>query len=1812
MNKKKLLALLMALVMTLTLVPVTAFAEVPTNTSGDFYVDNDGVYHIANLDGLKAFRDSVNSGDTYEGMTVQLDANIDLSTDVDSNNQQISWVPIGGFKANYFYGTFDGKSNCISNLYISNDSLDGAGLFGSISKGEIKNLKLNNISISANRYLGSVAGYCYSSTIDNCEVSGTISIIGHYMQGGIVGQSYADISDCHVNGTDLTTSSISSTYDKNDLEGDNVGGIVGHWSEYSTPNWPSMSNCSVSNISISGTRKVGGMVGLSFERAAYSNCTVDSLNVTTNATSDYAHANSTKMGVGGFVGMFYNDTTHSGSMSAVSISNITLDATIDDVKSIARMGYVSGGLYGRDTITAPDSINVNSENGITVGGINSSTGVLSCNDVCVQAPGVTPASTPVAQIGETKYETLQAAFAAAQDGDTITLLADCELGAAVTLPAGTITFLLNGHEVTDTYEITVPEGTTLIADNYSNRYIASDGYVISAIESPSGTWTYTVTETTWPASVTHEGTITNYEDVNTAIWAAADGDTVTLNENTEISLAPKSSRGNITLDLNGKTASNGVSGAGSTNLTITNGTVTKGNSTSVKAVSISGGSGTVTLDNVTVSSTGYAIHSAPGYNDTTGSIVVNGGTYTGTTGAILVEKAGGSSRTNGGNIVIYGGTFNGAIVVNAGTLTIYGGIFDHDPSTYVAQGYKAVYDDFYETWTVVPEDAVAVIGGKGYTSLADAINDVGDDEVITMIADVDNAVGISVPSGKNFTVDFNNHFYTVNKPGAGSPGTTTNAFQLLKDSDITFQNGTIRVSEDNLTPATTGKNIKRIIQNYANLNLYNMTIDATNQYELKNTAISFCNGDSVIDSTTITGVEGTAFAICRYASYPSVSVKVQGESVIDGDIEISASDNSANEGLTLELYLNTELHGNIVLDDSVNDLIGTEKVSISKDWAVDADAPAGYKWDDDTELVKVTNVAKIGSTEYTTLAAAISDVPKDGTKTTITLLDDVNNETVAINGGRNIVLDLDGNTVDADFMYVLNGALEVQNGAIANSVNVYGLNTDGAMSSTFKLDSDAAISAEYGVILREYPNSNAAYNATVTIDGNVYGCIWVMGNIHEGDSVVNVNGFVEADVTVGLALQGYATANVNSGATIKPGSNEPGTGIEVRGGTLNVSGGTISGYGSPSSATANGNGTTSEGAGIAISTYNNSDVEVNISGGTISGYSPLYLVNTTGNDHELNVSVSGGTFRLTDNGTAVVAVNEDSPEDRAVGFITGGTFSSKPAEAYIAETYAAVQPDNQSEWQVGKVVTTNATAASITENAIEANSVTYTVNTSVVDSSNENEVLGSLGSNQSLTVTGTTADGDKIYSSVNTGDTTNKKPVGAAALSQLKDASAVASVIEAAVSNASSAASSASAISVVLVSDAGTEIMDSNNSVAKVTYEVHPEAIVYSVDADQKTVIGSYHITNDQLKEDTSFTVTLPVDSSWNGQTINITHTKEDGELETIQVVAANDSVTFTVSEFSEFELEPVSLDGYGSNYVTKSSLILDGYINVAFYVHLEDEVVNNPHATIELTQTSHMGTVNSKSFSISDGEVTSDGYKFVFPVAAKDMDVKIQLHLYDGENIIPLTNTNSYKMEDGGVQYAVTDYLANKANSSNQELRELVEALYAYHESSLFYFDHRDGEGTYVRSGAHNPEALPTNFEPTAKSVNADSGFEGLSIQSTSLMLVSQTTIRFYFKLESGHNISDYTFRCGNTELTPTQKGSTSIYYVEVPPIAAKKLNDQQTVTVTQNSNDSTYTVTYGPFNYIKANANSTTAGLADLVTAIYWYQVKAAAYFG
>ena len=191
--------------------------------------------------------------------------------------------------------------------------------------------------------------------------------------------------------------------------------------------------------------------------------------------------------------------------------------------------------------------------------------------------------------------------------------------------------------------------------------------------------------------------------------------------------------------------------------------------------------------------------------------------------------------------------------------------------------------------TMAWADDVAKIGNTGYATLKAAIEHVADGETIVLTADVNNGDGIVVASGKNFTLDFAGHTYTITQNVVGSTGTENQCFQLLRDSTITMKDGAI---------VANCAGAKMIIQNYCNLTLDNMKLDATvGDNNVGYVVSNNCGNVFIKNGTTITAkTTGVAFDVYGgFQNYGDVSVTLEAGATVNGKVEVARDTGTQNK-----------------------------------------------------------------------------------------------------------------------------------------------------------------------------------------------------------------------------------------------------------------------------------------------------------------------------------------------------------------------------------------------------------------------------------------------------------------------------------------------------------------------------------------------------------------------------------------------------------------------------------------------------------------------------------------------------------------------------------------------------------------------------------------------------------------------------------------------------------------------------------------------------------------------------------------------------
>ena len=363
-------------------------------------------YLINNTDELKWFRDDVNSGNNYSGKYVK------LTSDIDLNNEE--WTPIA-YNEKTFTGNFDGGYNTIKNLKITKEldntsKNNGIGFFGRTdSPAVICNLTIENVDITGSLYVGSVVGHGYTGKkIENCTVKGNIAIDAWWYAGVIGGNGYMNlINNCHVIGN-------NGSYIKGN-DGSYIGGIWGFRGEGNNQ----ITNCTVTNLSITGVDRVGGICGIGHYGNTVEGCSIKDISI--QATDPEATT------VGLIVGACQGNSSEPTVFTGNTVENVTAKAGETEIT----------GIYGTN--------------------INGSVAVTNY----------------VAGVNGTLYETLAEAIAAANNGDTIVLLSDIELSGTVSV---------NKNITIDGDDNKITPADNFVSNGHNAAFVFEEGIETAAIK----------------------------------------------------------------------------------------------------------------------------------------------------------------------------------------------------------------------------------------------------------------------------------------------------------------------------------------------------------------------------------------------------------------------------------------------------------------------------------------------------------------------------------------------------------------------------------------------------------------------------------------------------------------------------------------------------------------------------------------------------------------------------------------------------------------------------------------------------------------------------------------------------------------------------------------------------------------------------------------------------------------------------------------------------------------------------------------------------------------------------------------------------------------------------------------------------------------------------------------------------------------------------------------------------------------------------------------------------------------------------------
>lgn len=278
---------------------------------------------------------------------------------------------------------------------------------------------------------------------------------------------------------------------------------------------------------------------------------------------------------------------------------------------------------------------------------------------------------------------------------------------------------------------------------------------------------------------------------------------------------------------------------------------------------------------------------------------------------------------------------------------------------------------------------------------------------------------------------------------------------------------------------------------------------------------------------------------------------------------------------------------------------------------------------------------------------------------------------------------------------------------------------------------------------------------------------------------------------------------------------------------------------------------------------------------------------------------------------------------------------------------------------------------------------------------------------------------------------------------------------------------------------------------------------------------------------------------------------------------------------------------------VTEWNINLGGNISANFNLVLDKDVEDDPNAKVAVTVNGN--TTQALVDDLPEGKTTDN-------TACRVVSVSVCAPQMSDEISIQVISNDVY----GGEQkFSIRQYAKAIIDGDfNDSTKDLVKHMLNYGAKAQLYFGYNtsnlatDGVDIGGLTFVDVPDNAD-NYKPSVTEV------DGIELYGTSLVLNSNTTLRFYFVLNGDKAITDYGF--DGLDVYQRTVSGTEMYFADIKNIAPDELNKPQTVSI-----DGNVFVSHNPIAYIirMYHNESAAAGMHDLMYALYNYHTVAANY--
>ena len=284
---------------------------------------------------------------------------------------------------------------------------------------------------------------------------------------------------------------------------------------------------------------------------------------------------------------------------------------------------------------------------------------------------------------------------------------------------------------------------------------------------------------------------------------------------------------------------------------------------------------------------------------------------------------------------------------------------------------------------------------------------------------------------------------------------------------------------------------------------------------------------------------------------------------------------------------------------------------------------------------------------------------------------------------------------------------------------------------------------------------------------------------------------------------------------------------------------------------------------------------------------------------------------------------------------------------------------------------------------------------------------------------------------------------------------------------------------------------------------------------------------------------------------------------------------------------------------ITSVNAVISDKIALQFYVQINETAVESSYVSLQYGD-------RTVQIPVSEGVLKKKSAGI--EINAKQMSEMVTAQVIVGE------------AKGKAVTYSIRQYadvVFGQTSAVYEKMKPLLRVMLNYGGYAQQYFgynlDRLANAGLYETDTdpVLNEEIPDLSKYASEKTVTEDT--KGIQLMSASVLVDSETELRFYFGLEEGKTMDDYTFQLKNsTKELVCEEDAKGNHYVSIKGIKATELSSMFTVIVTpKEETEPAITFSYGVLTYVKTQLEySKKENTINMVKALYQYAQAAAAY--